>query len=98
MSFAIQGGRVEAVRGVSFQVNRGSVVALVGESGSGKSVIAQAIMRILPEMARIDGGSILFCDGPAGHAAADIAKVKDRDPVALRDCAAGASPWSSRSR
>jgi peptide/nickel transport system ATP-binding protein len=80
VSFAIQGGRVEAVRGVSFQVNRGSVVALVGESGSGKSVIAQAIMRILPRNGSIDAGSIMFHDGPPGTPPRDIAKVRDRDP------------------
>ncbi len=80
VSFAIQGGRVEAVRGVSFQVNRGSVVALVGESGSGKSVIAQTILRILPRNGSIDGGSILFYDGPPGTPPRDIAKVADRDP------------------
>ncbi len=80
VSFAIQGGRVEAVRGVSFQVNRGSVVALVGESGSGKSVIAQAILRILPRNGSIDTGSINFFDGPPGTAPRDIAKVEDGDP------------------
>ncbi len=80
VSFAIQGGRVEAVRGVSFQVNRGSVVALVGESGSGKSVIAQTIMRILPSNGSIDTGSILFYDGPPGTPPKDIAKVAQNDP------------------
>jgi peptide/nickel transport system ATP-binding protein len=79
VSFAIQGGRVEAVRGVSFQVNRGMVVALVGESGSGKSVIAQTILRILPSNASIDSGSILFFDGPEGTPPRDIAKVGERD-------------------
>ncbi len=80
VSFAIQGGRVEAVRGVSFTVPRGSVVALVGESGSGKSVIAQAILRILPKNGRIDSGSILFHDGPAGTPPRDIAKIAENDP------------------
>jgi peptide/nickel transport system ATP-binding protein len=80
VSFAIQGGRVEAVRGISFQVNRGMVVALVGESGSGKSVIAQTILRILPRNASIDSGSILFFDGPEGTPPRDIAKLSDRDP------------------
>src|SRR5215203_1848058 len=80
VSFAIQGGRVEAVRGVSFQVNRGSVVALVGESGSGKSVIAQAILRILPRNGSIDAGSIKFYDGAPDSPPRDIAKVEDDDP------------------
>jgi len=49
VSFDVQGGSVEAVKGISFQVKNGSVLALVGESGSGKSVITQAILRILPD-------------------------------------------------
>jgi len=37
-------------------------VALVGESGSGKTMVAQAIMSILPRVARIESGEILFFD------------------------------------
>ncbi|MGH7264488.1 MAG: ABC transporter ATP-binding protein [Candidatus Rokuibacteriota bacterium] len=53
-------GVVRAVNGVSFTVDRGQTMALVGESGSGKSVVAQSIMRILPDRARIVGGRVLF--------------------------------------
>ncbi|MCB1462710.1 MAG: ABC transporter ATP-binding protein, partial [Nitratireductor sp.] len=85
VSFAIQGGKVEAVRGVSFTVRKGSVLALVGESGSGKSVIAQSILRILPKNGSIDGGRILFHDesapkNGAGKGIVDIAALGDRDP------------------
>jgi peptide/nickel transport system ATP-binding protein/oligopeptide transport system ATP-binding protein len=43
VSFATEGGLVEAVRGVSFRLARGEVLGLVGESGCGKSVTAMAL-------------------------------------------------------
>jgi len=64
--FYLDEGVVRAVNGVSFTVDRGQTMALVGESGSGKSVVAQSILRILPDRARIVGGRVLFsADGGA---------------------------------
>ena len=51
----VDAGTVKAVDGVSFRIPVGGTVALVGESGSGKTMVAQAIMSILPRVARIDG-------------------------------------------
>ena len=53
-------GVVHAVDGVSFTVERGETMALVGESGSGKTMVAQSVLRILPDNARIEAGRILF--------------------------------------
>lgn len=48
VAFQTQAGRVQAVGGVSFRLDRGQVLGIVGESGSGKSVTAYSIMQILP--------------------------------------------------
>ena len=52
------GDRVHAVAGVDLTVDRGEIVCLVGESGSGKSVIAHAIMGLLPKGLAATGGDI----------------------------------------
>ncbi|MFP4444969.1 MAG: ABC transporter ATP-binding protein [Desulfosudaceae bacterium] len=60
-SFASDAGRLRAVEGVSFEVDRGEVLGLVGESGCGKSVTALSLMRLLPRPAgRLESGRILF--------------------------------------
>jgi oligopeptide transport system ATP-binding protein len=61
VSFKTYNGEVQAVRGVSFHVNKGETVAIVGESGCGKSVTSQTIMRLIPTPpAMIKAGEIIF--------------------------------------
>ena len=53
--------RAHAVEAASLEVGRNEILCLVGESGSGKSVMARAVMRLLPEpRLRVTSGRILF--------------------------------------
>ncbi|MGI6537064.1 MAG: ABC transporter ATP-binding protein [Caldicoprobacterales bacterium] len=56
--FYTDAGKVKAVNGVSFSLERGKVLGIVGESGSGKSVTAYSIMQILEGNGEIVSGSI----------------------------------------
>jgi len=59
--FEMPGGAVDAVKHVSFTIDKGETLALVGESGSGKSVTALSLLQLLPyPLARHPGGSIRF--------------------------------------
>ena len=58
VSFPSEAGRVDAVRGVTFDLEAGKTLGIVGESGSGKSVTSLAIMGLLDENARITGSII----------------------------------------
>lgn len=54
-------GAVRVLRDVNLLFHGGKITALVGESGSGKSILGTAIMRLLPENARMTGS--IFYDG-----------------------------------
>ncbi|MET8429808.1 ABC transporter ATP-binding protein [Nocardia sp. NPDC004860] len=58
VGYLSDGAVAPAVRDVTLRVRRGEIVALVGESGSGKTTVAQAVIGLLPDRARITGGSV----------------------------------------
>ena len=60
ISFKTDNGKVQAVRGVSFDLYKGETLCIVGESGSGKSVTSKAIMGILSANAIVEGGQIIY--------------------------------------
>jgi peptide/nickel transport system ATP-binding protein len=69
-------GRVDALRGISFQMLAGQTLGLIGESGCGKSLTALAIMGLLPERS-VTTGSILFKGEELANAAdADLRKIR----------------------
>ncbi len=60
ISFKTSNGKVQAVRGIDFDLMKGETLAIVGESGSGKSVTSKAILGILAPNALIEGGEIIY--------------------------------------
>ena len=79
-------GPADAVRGVSFALERGETLGLIGESGCGKSLTATALMGLLPESAEVSG-SIRF----------DGQELVGTSEARCAGCAATASAWCSRS-
>ncbi|WEJ34426.1 ABC transporter ATP-binding protein [Devosia sp. SD17-2] len=78
VDFKVDGGVVNAVRDVSFQLHRGETIALVGESGSGKSVTARTIMKLLTKRATILPETRITLSGK------DVVKMGDADMRKLR--------------
>lgn len=79
VSFASEAGRVDAVRGIGFDVAPGTTTALVGESGSGKSATATAIMGLLPDTATVSGSVLLGGRELIGLDDAAMSGIRGRD-------------------
>ncbi|MBB5752889.1 ABC transporter ATP-binding protein [Prosthecomicrobium pneumaticum] len=60
LDFRTRDGRVKALDGISFEVQRGEILGIVGESGSGKSVSAYAIMDLLDDNAELGAARLDF--------------------------------------
>lgn len=72
ISFRTTNGKVQAVRGINFDLAKGETLAIVGESGSGKSVTSKAILGILAGNSIIEGGEIIY-DGK------DLLKISEEE-------------------
>ncbi len=68
VSFSTRRGMVQAVRGISLQLDVGETLGIVGESGSGKSVTAFAVTHLLEAAGRITGGKIGYKGQDITHA------------------------------
>lgn len=54
------GGALQALSGVDFQLMPGEILGVLGESGSGKSTLATSLLHLLPERGQITRGNVLF--------------------------------------
>ncbi len=77
ISFRTDAGKVQAVRGIDFDLYKGETLAIVGESGSGKSVTNKAIIGISAPNAIVESGEILY-DGM------DLLQISEEDFHKLR--------------
>ncbi|MFZ0142571.1 MAG: dipeptide ABC transporter ATP-binding protein [Aeromicrobium sp.] len=76
VDFSTDAGTVHAVRGISFDVAPGEVVAVVGESGSGKSVSSRAMLGLLPPTAAVTGSAKLRDDELLGKSANELRPIR----------------------
>lgn len=60
VDFTVDKRTVPVLRGLSYTLEKGRILAVVGESGSGKTVHALSLLRLLPPCADIAGGEIVF--------------------------------------
>ena len=78
IDFAGETGTTQAVRGISFSLQKGETLAIVGESGSGKSVTGLALTRLLPEPPAIYRSGEILLDGR------DVLKMKPGELQRIR--------------
>ena len=82
------GRRVEIIRGVSFDIQEGEIVALIGESGSGKTTIALTLMGYARPGCRISGGEVLL-------AGKDMASLPEKARARIRGTEVAYIPQSA---
>lgn len=79
VDFSLPGRDVRAVDSIGFSIAKGEIMALVGESGSGKSVTSNALIQLLPEMARVSGEALFEGKDLISLPAADMRRIRGND-------------------
>jgi len=77
-------GWIRPVDAVSFALGAGESLGLVGESGSGKSMLALALMGLLPQGARVSGEAWFSSANGANGPGVDLFNLSDRERIAMR--------------
>ena len=82
VSLETEQGQVAALRGLSFDMQRGEKIGLIGESGCGKSLTALAIMGLLPLRSKLEGSIKL--NGTELRGMSDVDMCKIRGAISLK--------------
>ena len=78
VTFNVGKKRIEAVKGVSFHIDKGETFGLVGESGAGKSAIAHSIVKLLPNYTSYSGNIIFEQQNILKLYEKDLQKIRGR--------------------
>jgi peptide/nickel transport system ATP-binding protein len=78
VTFETGDARVSAVRGTSYHIDPGEVVAIVGESGSGKTTAAMAVAGLLPENTDVSGSVQLHGDELLGLSDQAMSRIRGK--------------------
>lgn len=78
VGFRTDRGVVQALSDASFHVDAGETLVIIGESGSGKTVLAHALMRMLPMNAALDGSVLLDGDDLMAYGDREMRRVRGR--------------------
>ncbi|UQX09622.1 dipeptide ABC transporter ATP-binding protein [Candidatus Mycobacterium methanotrophicum] len=78
VTFETGDARVFAVRGTSYHIDPGEVVAIVGESGSGKTTAAMAVVGLLPEDTDVSGSVRLHGEELLGQSDQAMSRVRGK--------------------
>jgi peptide/nickel transport system ATP-binding protein len=73
VSYYMEYGKIEAVKNVTFDLEKGEILSIIGESGSGKSTLAKAILRAIRYPGKVEEGSKIFFNDT------DILSMKESD-------------------
>ena len=94
VSYRVDSSRIQAVRGVSFELHEGETLALVGESASGKTSVALAALGLLPPNATRESGEVRYRGRPLPlDDASALRKVRGSEiSIIFQGAAAGLTP------